>query len=191
MLTQISLMPTSRRCFGNPSSIVPSKAVCTKHRVLCTQQTRSSRGTLIPSAERRGVARARERAPLDGFTQCPRLLYSIPCRFGVAKREREREASSRRITGKSAHSRRDAPYLTLSWTSRRVAAGSAANTRACRALCVSFICAARSAARAMILDRRGGWDWDGFGMAGDARVREIVKLQAMLGTHRSNFCIVA
>lgn len=53
MLTQISLIPTSRRCFGNPSSIVPSKAVCTKHRVLCTQQTRPSRGTLIPSAAAR------------------------------------------------------------------------------------------------------------------------------------------
>jgi len=48
MPTQISFMPTSRRCFGNPSSIVPYEAVCTKHRVLCTQQTRPSRGTPIP-----------------------------------------------------------------------------------------------------------------------------------------------
>jgi len=48
MLTQISFMPTSRRCFGNPSSIVPYEAVCTKHRVLCTKQTRPSRGTPIP-----------------------------------------------------------------------------------------------------------------------------------------------
>lgn len=96
MLTQISLMPTSRCCFGNPSSIVPSKAVCTKHRVLCTQQTGPSRGTLIPSAEQRSRARQRD-SPLRIYAMVSSAqLRFVPC-FGVGNQERERSLFPARI----------------------------------------------------------------------------------------------
>jgi len=124
MLTQISLMPTSRRCFGNPSSIVPSKAVCTKHRVLCTQQTRLSRGTLIPSA----VARSRG-LPLYGFTQRLRPV-SFPALGSQAR--------SLLDGYRELHSRGGTRGLYLPWTSRR-ARRVAANTRACVVLFASAL----------------------------------------------------
>jgi len=118
MLTQISLMPTSRRCFGNPSSIVPSKAVCTKHRVLCTQQTRPSRGTLIPSAARsRGAV-----SPL-------RIYATATIRFVSPRVSASGEVSSRPDTESFIHGERlYLPVLDLS----QGAAGSGKHT------CVPF-----------------------------------------------------
>lgn len=127
MLTQISLMPTSRRCFGNPSSIVPSKAVCTKHRVLCTQQTRPSRGTLIPSA----AARSRGLPFTDlrnghGPSRSPR--------FGVGSQAKSLHDGYREL-----HSRGGREVcISPSWTSRR-ARRVAANTRACIVLFASAL----------------------------------------------------
>lgn len=123
MLTQISLMPTSRRCFGNPSSIVPSKAVCTKHRVLCTQQTRPSRGTLIPSAARsRGAV-----SPL-------RIYATATTRFVPRAFRRRTKSLPDRIPRASFTAR---VGISPFWTSRR-ARRVAANTRACplRQLCL-------------------------------------------------------
>lgn len=114
MLTQISLMPTSRRCFGNPSSIVPSKAVCTKHRVLCTQQTRPSRGTPSPSAARHRIADS----PLGIYATA---LFRSP-RLDVGSQSKYLPGGYREL-----HSRREAvslPVLDLS----QGAAGSGKHT---------------------------------------------------------------
>lgn len=117
MLTQISLIPTSCRCFGNPSSIVPSKAVCTKHRVLCTQQTRPSRGTLIPSA----AARSRG-SPL-------RIYATATARFVPrASHSRAKSLLGRIPRASFARGGREV-RISPSWTSRR-ARRVAANTRA-------------------------------------------------------------
>lgn len=133
MLTQISLMPTSRRCFGNPSSIVPSKAVCTKHRVLCTQQTRPSRGTLIPSA----VQSRGEVSPL-------RIYAMATTRFVPRAFRRLFPTGYREL-----HSRREAVSPRFGLLAGR---GGQRQTHV-RAFCVSFVCASRSPERAMIFDR--------------------------------------
>lgn len=138
MLTQISLIPTSCRCFGNPSSIVPSKAVCTKHRVLCTQQTRPSRGTLIPSA----AARSRG-SPLRIYaTATARIVPRVSRSQAKSLLDGYRELHSRAGGG---------PYLPVLDLSQG-AAGSSKHT--CIVLfCVSFVCASRSLGRAMISNR--------------------------------------
>lgn len=127
MLTQISLMPASRRCFGNPSSIVPSRTVCTKHRALCTQQTLTSRGKGDPFD---GIPN-REASPLRicATGQSSLSIYPLSFRRSLSSCVRDTVAQ-KRFAEESSYLASDGP---LAGAPRE-----AANTRAVSS--VSFVC---------------------------------------------------
>lgn len=140
MLTQISLMPTSCRCFGNPSSIVPSKAVCTKHR--SSVYPANTARHVAPSSWSPFVPRSRDsRAPpftdlRNGLSRMLWLPLSFPFLLvaSVARRSfpwMDTVSSLPFTAQRLYHHISLSLYLFVSvWTSRR-ARRVVVNTRAC------------------------------------------------------------